>query len=1303
MCDFDVVVNSQKLRKDPRELSPSSSHDSLADKSQDTIRIAQEHQMSASGQQQGASTSSQARKTSLFSFGFKPSISSTSSPSTRSSAPPGPSATSSNTIGARSQSVKSEDSASTKNSNKSSRKGSRPGRVAEPGAGLAALKRLATAPAVLPTQAPLPIPISRQSSISQQPDSSSTPSEPTFEPLAESEDVQQTPKRAKDLTESSPTPRGAGAVSSPSRRLGPQVTPLATLVKMQLSSATLRGEDTVEDSDPESTQPRDFKLLSSQTLQSGSLSRRATPPPVSSDEDEIIVSSQSTSSSASTCSTPARKKKVKTIATPSSARKTPALARKPSASPAANRPTPCSNSRAPSSSRPSPAPPTRSSARIRSQSVEAPQPLPRLALVNATSSIANLSTTEESSDSLHLRPIPTRSRSNTPVTSQERSTTPRAHPVTRSSSRPPSLPPPSSDEFSAFPTTPNRTPSGRSRFERDPTGSPLSELAPTPKKIETKKPLRLISETTHHTFELVIDQPPLEKLRKIRAGSVRRARSTATSEYTDRPSSEGNPRRIKEESEEEEDGEQSGDEATDEDEESSRPNRRRSSSIARGKRRADSSSPPRSRRNANQNKHESDSSSSLSSSSSSGEEEEEEEEEENDREEDMFAALARARARKAAGQTLITTSPGVSEVSTAPTTASSAHAAQEKDDGHARRSSRAKHQTDRYSPTAVLAGSSRGTTSTQANTKGKGKARNDGDRTFDKMMKELQAQKQKGRGSAWYEAQKEFLGNSDDELDRTSDNSDEDLPDLNFNNSTHLDTLAQGIAGAVSEDDLLSPDKAAHKKRAREVASILGDEEKKKLKAGLAGETPEERQARTIWRDSYRFEAFDAEVLKGEGWIGQIAAAIRDGLTNPQRFPSSIVLCSRIATNDSQAFEDCKIAANWLISLVCNPATPASLADKLFNLLQRITQIASRSNQSSNTSLLDKDDLVKLLLRLGGDSNKLLGIKETVEESEPDSEEEDDLMELELLGTRATTPPRKTTKPLTVEARVSAVEKWCRVVQIASSSRSPALDKSATTQLVEVCVKLCLEPTSSVLRGPLERTIVSLLHSPSAQELSSLFEIFHRLAALYRSSRPRTQVEVLRCLPHQTISDKKIRKWLAWAFMAEEEAFEQVVENEASFAQSLLPLLLQLVKAPPATSAFNPPATSTDSSNDIKLFQQATLLLISFTDLDDDLNVGAQKTEAQNLVDQIRTAVKKIDGKLRADARKGLLVERIQAKNLLTSITNSLDYQLRRARGQQSGGSVMDVFQDSQEGDDEHQSKKIKAESMGEEKASESI
>jgi hypothetical protein len=58
-----------------------------------------------------------------------------------------------------------------------------------------------------------------------------------------------------------------------------------------------------------------------------------------------------------------------------------------------------------------------------------------------------------------------------------------------------------------------------------------------------------------------------------------------------------------------------------------------------------------------------------------------------------------------------------------------------------------------------------------------------------------------------------------------------------------------------------------------------------------------------------------------------------------------------------------------------------------------------------------------------------------------------------------------------------------------------------------------------------------------------------------------------------------------------------------------------------------------------------------------------------------------------ADARKGLLVERIQAKNLLTSITNSLDYQLRRARGQQGVSAIMDVDEA-----DEHKSKKVKVE-----------
>jgi hypothetical protein len=157
---------------------------------------------------------------------------------------------------------------------------------------------------------------------------------------------------------------------------------------------------------------------------------------------------------------------------------------------------------------------------------------------------------------------------------------------------------------------------------------------------------------------------------------------------------------------------------------------------------------------------------------------------------------------------------------------------------------------------------------------------------------------------------------------------------------------------------------------------------------------------------------------------------------------------------------------------------------------------------------------------------------------------------------------------------------------------------------------------------------------------------------MYRSSRPLTQVEVLRSLPHQSSSNKKLRKWLAWAFMAEDQAFEKVINDKVrlislslaqrfrlgtdplsppqdSLSRSLLPHLLELVQSPPPSSAFNPPAVSTDSSNDVKLFQQATLLLISFTDLDDQLNVGDEKVEAQGLVEDIKRAVVKIDSKLR--------------------------------------------------------------------------
>ncbi|GAA5913021.1 uncharacterized protein JCM6883_000490 [Sporobolomyces salmoneus] len=1241
--------------------------------------------MSGSNQPPNACTSSQPQKPSSLFAWFRPVPPPASSPSERPNTTPVPSGASSSSTGSRSQSVQSE--GTTKSNSKT--KGSRPGRVAQPGAGLAALKRMATAPAALPAQAPLPFPISHSNSNSRLEPTPSTSSDPLAAPVRDTRASQDTPKRVQKAQESSPTPRGLGrTVSSPSQRLPTtRRTPLAANNQSTASSSTPTRER-IEDSDPESAQQRLAKIesLTRQTLDSQSTSRRADTPPASSDEGEIVVSSRASSSAASSRSSSTRKKKLlRASATPSSARKTSTTARKPSATP--SKPPPRSVSKTPSIARPSPTPPTRSSARIRSrsQSVEAgqPQQIPRLSFTTATS-VAHQSTTEESTDSQSLRP-----RS----TAESIISTPRKRVTVTRSDPSPRLELPGGG--GGGPSTPNR------RFQRDPSGSPLSELAPspvkpststststTPKPKATTQKTRVKSETwKRHAFELVVEVPASKWRRGMRAGSMRRERETATSEYTDRPS-EVDEMQI--------DGSQrSGDEATDEGERKrrSRPSR----TITKP------NQPERARRTKPRIQ---DPESESESSSSSEEEEEKKksttkEEPEEEEEEDVMAALARARARVASGKTLLVTSPEVSTSSTAPTTASPAFTTQHKDDTAIRRTKRVSHQTDRYSPTVVVASSSRGGGGTVAplfDAKGKGKAKSDAD--FERMMRELQAKEKKGgRGSVWYENEMRLADKSDDDLDASSGESGDDLPDLRLDHTKHLDTLAQGIAGAVSEDDLLSPDKLAHKRRAKEVASILGDEEKKKAKAGLAGETSEERQARTIWKDSHRYEVLNVDEMKGEGWIGEIAKAIKDGLKVSQSFPSSILLCSRIQSNESVSSEDRKLVLSWLISLICHPDSPLALVEKLLNLFHRLVQLASHSQPSPTTPLFDAAELVQQLVLLGADPNKLLDTADSVEdekkETEDDSDDDDDLMDLDALKLRSTPPPRRRqTKALTTDARATAGARWCRVIQILSSTPS-VLETSAIGQLAQICVKLALDPTSAVLRGPLERTLVSLLHSPLAQNDDTRHEIFRRLALLYRSSRPRTQVEVLQAIPHQSSSDKLIRKWLAWAFLADEEPFSKIT----SLTQSLLPLLLDLVRTPPPSSAFNPPANLTDSSNDIKLFQQATLLLLSFTDLDDQLNVGDEKTkgQAQDLVESIMGAVKKIDGKLLADARRGLLVERLQAKNLLTSITNSLDYQLRRSRNQGAKFDLVEEIVDPVDGEgegekerDAHKDKKVR-------------
>ncbi|GAA5929177.1 uncharacterized protein JCM15063_004074 [Sporobolomyces koalae] len=812
-------------------------------------------------------------------------------------------------------------------------------------------------------------------------------------------------------------------------------------------------------------------------------------------------------------------------------------------------------------------------------------------------------------------------------------------------------------ERSLFTPDLTRTPGGGPRFERDPSGSPLSDLAPSP----VKKPRsRVVRSGTWmpHSFELVVEVPTARQ-KSPRSGSIRPEQTEQTSKSGTVPGATKNVSRTGE----------------------------RRTALAGA--RAESSSPSRARRTRSNltNPATSPSSSSLSSSSSS---------EEEDEEEDVMAALARARARVNAGEALFTPQNGP-HPSTAPTTASPELEKHDEHDDFVRRSTRARRVTEHYSPTTAATGSAR-TSAVQADNELSSEVKNDGDRQFERMMNRLNAQGGKGRN--WYEEKKQLLAKSDDELDLSDDG--DDLEDLGAQVAGQLNTLAYGIAGGVSDDELGSPNKRACFEQARAVNVIMQDEASSRARAALAGETTESRQNRTIWTNSQRCEAFDVEALTGQGWLGRVASAIKDGLKKPEIFSSSITLFS---TSHSAAPEDYLTAAKWLVTLSCHPSTPLTMIDKLEHLFHRTARQLAQMHQLAGVPLVTADVFVDCLITLGADPRKLAegGNTNCAVDSEPvapeldvDSDDED-LMELDL---PTATPPRVSKRPshfFTVESRQTAVARWSRLVQIATSPRSCILERDAVDRLSEVCMKLCLDPTSAVSQAPVVRTLQSLLHCPFVTNGNDIHSaVFRRLALLHRSSSPRLQIEAVRCLPHQRSADKVLRKWIAWAYLAEDEAFSTALANPDSLKKSLLPLLLDLVEKPPPSSAFNPPEHTADDSNDIKLFQQATLLVIAFTDLDAELNYGSNQEQAQATLDEILFRVKKLDQKLRSDARQGLHVARLQAKNLLTSISNSLDYQLRRARGQEAGFDITSVGRDGEpEGDDEdrHQAKKIKLDS----------
>lgn len=166
--------------------------------------------------------------------------------------------------------------------------------------------------------------------------------------------------------------------------------------------------------------------------------------------------------------------------------------------------------------------------------------------------------------------------------------------------------------------------------------------------------------------------------------------------------------------------------------------------------------------------------------------------------------------------------------------------------------------------------------------------------------------------------------------------------------------------------------------------------------------------------------------------------------------------------------------------------------------------------------------------------------------------------------------------------------------------------------------------------------------------------------------RSRLQAAALQAIPHDSQANKMLRAWLAWSFLAADSSVADAFARP-SLLDSVLPSVLALLESPPEYSPLRPVALSGEIDfSDSDLIEQVKLLAVSLTSLAEPLVVSDLRIENRKTLELIIRRIETIDSRLRADARKGLQVERLHAKNLLTGLKHSLTYQLMSARGEKS-------------------------------------
>ncbi|BGP17057.1 hypothetical protein JCM10213v2_005066 [Rhodosporidiobolus nylandii] len=850
-----------------------------------------------------------------------------------------------------------------------------------------------------------------------------------------------------------------------------------------------------------------------------------------------------------------------------------------------------------------------------------------------------------------------------------------------------------------------RTPGGGPLYERDPSGSPLSSAGPTPQKPLSRSstwPAGAGSTTSsarraavaHHKFELVIPVTE-QQFRRMsaqkgnafrRASGMRKERNAPTSEW-DR--SEMDRDEEMRDASDEESAEGSGSDedahkvARDGSPSPVKP-RGRSSLGEKGKGKGKAtSSDEDDKRDGNLSSHSEAASSSASSDDDSDED-------------DFAAALAAATARRAAGTALAgATSPAADSIGTAPTTVSPAKpvlafaAAAAADDG-VRRSSRARNAPEHYSPTrpsasTSAAGGGKRTSGGGAHVKSdvlglqKG-LKKDG---FDRIINQRKAKEARGRGADWLARMKKELEESDEDAD-LSDNSSTSSSGSAGGPSVlarfkPVDAkavkraLASSDAGDSSDEDLPAPDTASGKKKERVNAleQLVTEERDREVEAEAEGETKAEREARTVWKEvPAKVETLEeaAQGWKGEGWRGVVAQAIKDGIANPARFPSPIILFSPLTRAGTGTAEDHTVVAQWLLTLICHPSTSSALADRAHNLLSRLVLHASKSITAPTSALISSVSLASVLAKLGAKP----AVADNGEPQQNDHVEgaqvaSDDSLDADALPSpsKAKDMPKKAQVEVSAKGREQCVARWCRIVRVLSESSPRLLGDDDAVELVGICSRLSLDPTSAALRGWLLQTIRSLVNSVAASS-PARDELFRLLASAHRKSRNRLQFEVLAALPIDSLANKTLRKWLASAFLAGEADTAKMLDNP-TLSASVFPSILSLLAAPHSTSAFNLRESSGDTAADNKLFDQAQLLMVAISELGDEIETVEGKNENRRVLDDIVHRLEALDGKLRADAKKGLLVERLKAKNLLLKLRHAVTAQLKRARGQTLG------------------------------------